>query len=233
MIIPSQCVVHIVPSTGLGTWWMFNKTSFCRAWPSFFPPGSPSQVWSCPECWRHPPYLLASFPASLPQVFSPAFPPSFLCLAPQSPRVWTDRIFQVTSSNSRGGQEGMNHIWGPLHWQKSWKDDRKQEWWLCDCAGQGGNGGDSGWGWGWGGVLGQSLLGELDIWGPHSRALGLRESVPRQVDRESRGPQGERGLEFSRRRKGQTFFLSPHSLGLYNNNVSCLKTIFGLNLLLS
>ena len=33
----------------------------------------------------------------------------------------------------------------------------------------------------------------------------LRESVPRQVD-ESRGPQGERGLEFSRRNKGQTFF---------------------------
>ena len=35
----------------------------------------------------------------------------------------------------------------------------------------------------------------------------MRESVPRQVDRESRGPQGERGLEFSRRKKGQTFFL--------------------------
>ena len=34
----------------------------------------------------------------------------------------------------------------------------------------------------------------------------LRESFPRQVDRESRGPQGERGLEFSRRKKGQTFF---------------------------
>ena len=34
----------------------------------------------------------------------------------------------------------------------------------------------------------------------------LRESVPRQVDKESRGPQGERGLEFSRRKKGQTFF---------------------------
>jgi len=34
----------------------------------------------------------------------------------------------------------------------------------------------------------------------------MRESVPRQVDRESRGPQGERGLEFSRRKKGQTFF---------------------------
>ena len=45
------------------------------------------------------------------------------------------------------------------------------------------------------------------------RTATVRESVPRQVDRESRGPQGERGLEFSRRKKGQTFFLSPHSLG--------------------
>ena len=33
----------------------------------------------------------------------------------------------------------------------------------------------------------------------------LRESIPRQIDKKSRGPQGERGLEFSRRRKGQTF----------------------------
>ena len=33
---------------------------------------------------------------------------------------------------------------------------------------------------------------------------GMRESFPRQVDRESRGPQGERGLEFSRRKKGQS-----------------------------
>ena len=61
---------------------------------------------------------------------------------------------------------------------------------------------------------------------------GMRESVPRQVDRESRGPQGGRGLEFSRRKKGQTFFLSPHSLGLYNN-VSCLRTVSGLNFQLS
>ena len=61
----------------------------------------------------------------------------------------------------------------------------------------------------------------------------LRESIPRQVDKKSRGPQGERGLEFSRRKKGQTFFLFPHSLGLYNNNVCCLRTVFGLNLLLS
>ena len=41
----------------------------------------------------------------------------------------------------------------------------------------------------------------------------LRESFPRQVDKKSRGPQGERGLEFSRRKKGQTFF-PLHSLGL-------------------
>ena len=58
---------------------------------------------------------------------------------------------------------------------------------------------------------------------------GMIESVPRQVDRESRGPQGERGLKFSRRKKGQPFFLSPHSLGLYNNNVSCLRTVSGLS----
>ena len=36
----------------------------------------------------------------------------------------------------------------------------------------------------------------------------VRESFPRQVDKKSRGPQGERGLEFSRRKKGQTFFFS-------------------------
>ena len=64
----------------------------------------------------------------------------------------------------------------------------------------------------------------------HAPAI-LRESFPRQVDRESRGSQGERGLELSRRKKGQTFFPSLHSLGLYNNNVSCLRTVFGLNLL--
>ena len=63
---------------------------------------------------------------------------------------------------------------------------------------------------------------------PYEMLYGiLRESFPRQVDRESRGPQGERGLEFSRRKKGQTFF-PLHSLGLYNNNVSCLRTVSGL-----
>ena len=58
----------------------------------------------------------------------------------------------------------------------------------------------------------------------------LRESITRQVDKNSGGPQGERGLEFSRRRKGQTFF-PLHSLGLYNNNVSCLRTVSGKYLL--
>ena len=36
----------------------------------------------------------------------------------------------------------------------------------------------------------------------------LRQSFPRQADKKSRGPQGERGQEFSRRKKGQTFFPS-------------------------
>ena len=56
----------------------------------------------------------------------------------------------------------------------------------------------------------------------------LRESVLRQVDKESRGPQGERGLEFQGGRKDKLFFLSLHSLGLYNNKVSCLRTVSGL-----
>ena len=34
----------------------------------------------------------------------------------------------------------------------------------------------------------------------------MRESILRQVDKKYWDPQGERGLEFSRRRKGQTFF---------------------------
>ena len=59
----------------------------------------------------------------------------------------------------------------------------------------------------------------------------MTESFPRQVDKKSGGPQGERGLEFSRRKKGQTFFPPLHSLGLRNNNVSCLRTVSGLNLL--
>ena len=73
-------------------------------------------------------------------------------------------------------------------------------------------------------VLEKTLKSPLDC----KEIQPVRESFPRQVDKESMGPQGERGLEFSRRKKGQTFFLSPHSLGLYNNNVSCLRTVSGL-----
>ena len=35
---------------------------------------------------------------------------------------------------------------------------------------------------------------------------GMKESFARQVDKESRGPQGERGLEFSGGRKDKLFF---------------------------
>ena len=48
--------------------------------------------------------------------------------------------------------------------------------------------------------------------------LKMRESIPRQVDKKSGVPEeekgvwgsgrGDRGLEFSTRRKGQTFFLT-------------------------
>ena len=75
----------------------------------------------------------------------------------------------------------------------------------------------------------------LSPWGPLDflsiLPMVLRESFPRQIDKKSRRPQGERGLEFSRRKKGQTFFFLLHSLGLCNNNVSCVRTVSGKNLL--
>ena len=40
----------------------------------------------------------------------------------------------------------------------------------------------------------------------HQNRVVLRESAPRQIDKKSRGPQGERDLEFSRRKKGKPFF---------------------------
>ena len=55
--------------------------------------------------------------------------------------------------------------------------------------------------------------------------MGLRESVPRQVDKKSGGPQGERGLEFSRRRKGQRSFFFSTFLSL-----SHIKHFFPLRL---
>ena len=38
------------------------------------------------------------------------------------------------------------------------------------------------------------------------RSHEIGESFPRQVDKKSRGPQGERGLEYSRRKEGQTCY---------------------------
>ena len=61
------------------------------------------------------------------------------------------------------------------------------------------------------------LTGWISLW--ESQFLG-------RLIRSPGGPQGERGLEFSRR-KG----FPLHSLGLYNNNVSCLRTVSGKNLL--
>ena len=53
---------------------------------------------------------------------------------------------------------------------------------------------------------------------------GMRESFPREVDKKSRGPPGERVWNSQGGRKNKLF--SPlHSLGLYNNNVSCLRTV--------
>ena len=49
----------------------------------------------------------------------------------------------------------------------------------------------------------------------------------------SLGVPNERGVWNSQGGRKDKLFLSPHSLGLYNNNVSCLRTVFGLNLLLS
>ena len=47
----------------------------------------------------------------------------------------------------------------------------------------------------------------------------VREPFPRQVDNKSRGPQGGRGLEFSRRRKGKTFLSAFLSLSQLHKSV--------------
>ena len=65
--------------------------------------------------------------------------------------------------------------------------------------------------------------------------LILRESIPRQADKKSRSPQGvlkeEIGVWNSRGGGKDKLFFPLHSLGLYNNNVSCLRTVSGKNLL--
>ena len=55
------------------------------------------------------------------------------------------------------------------------------------------------------------MLKKLKLKGSMETYKTFWESYPRQVDKKSRGPQGERGLEFSRRKKGQTFFSPLHS----------------------
>ena len=59
---------------------------------------------------------------------------------------------------------------------------------------------------------------------------GMRESFPREVDKKSRGPQGE-GSGILKKKERTNFFSPLHSLGLYKNNVSCLRTVSGKNLL--
>ena len=56
----------------------------------------------------------------------------------------------------------------------------------------------------WSSVLTRQLQGVKDWFPSQIQIFKVRESIPRQVDK-SGDPQGERGLEFSRRRKGQTF----------------------------
>ena len=63
-------------------------------------------------------------------------------------------------------------------------------------------------------------------------SLVVRESFPRQVDKKSRGPQGERsGILKEEERTNILLFFPLHSLGIYNNDVSCLRIVSGLNLL--
>ena len=59
---------------------------------------------------------------------------------------------------------------------------------------------------------------------------GMRKSFPRQVDKKSRGPQRE-GSGILKEKERTNFFSPLHSLELYNNNVSCLRTASGKNLL--
>ena len=60
--------------------------------------------------------------------------------------------------------------------------------------------------------------------------LPVRESIPRQIDKKSGAPRGK-GSEILKEEERTNFFSPLHSLGLYNNNVSCLRTVSGVNLL--
>ena len=79
--------------------------------------------------------------------------------------------------------------------------------------------------------LASSMLGSISS--RLSLSMRLRESFPRQVDKSKVFPRRE-GSGILKKEERTNFFFSPlHSLGLYNNTVSCLRTVFGLNLLAS
>ena len=67
------------------------------------------------------------------------------------------------------------------------------------------------------------LLGRKAMTNWDSQFLGWLIRSPGVLRREGSG--------ILKRKKGQTFFSLLHSLGLYNNNVSCLRTIPGKSLL--
>ena len=58
--------------------------------------------------------------------------------------------------------------------------------------------------------------------------LSLRESIPRQVDKKSGGPQGEGRLGFSRRRKGQTLFFSFFFKSETDDYTLSLNSVLGI-----
>ena len=63
--------------------------------------------------------------------------------------------------------------------------------------------------------------------------MGLRESFPRQVDKKSKVDflDKERGVWNSQGGRKDKLFFPLYSLGSFNNNVSCLRTVSGLNFL--
>ena len=55
---------------------------------------------------------------------------------------------------------------------------------------------------------------------------GMRELSPKQIDENSRGPQGNT-LGILKKEKKDKLFVPLHSLGLYKNHVSSLRTVCG------
>ena len=59
----------------------------------------------------------------------------------------------------------------------------------------------------------------------------MRGSFPRQVDKKSRGPQGERSGILKEEERTNFLLFSFTVFRIIENNVSCLRTVCGLNLL--